>query len=163
MSLTLLLALPVILAALVLGASCAGPGSLGVTEGGLSPCPDSPNCVSSQVETGSPQYVAPLGIPRANEGEVSLSEVWTELVALLHSRPRVRVVTVTPEYVHAVFTTPMLRFKDDVEFMLAESEKEIHVRSASRVGHSDLGANRKRVENLRVELARRLSTKESSR
>jgi len=62
---------------------------------------------------------------------------------------RVRIVTAGETYLHAEFTSAVFRFVDDVEFLLDDAEKVVHVRSASRVGHSDLGVNRKRVEALR--------------
>jgi uncharacterized protein (DUF1499 family) len=61
-----------------------------------------------------------------------------------------QVVTVTPDYLHAEFTTRWLRFVDDVEFVVAPAERVIHVRSASRVGREDLGTNRRRVEAIRA-------------
>ena len=57
-------------------------------------------------------------------------------------------------YIHAEFRTRLLRFVDDVEFRLESETNEIAVRSASRVGYSDLGANRRRLERLRGELER---------
>ncbi|MDE0896022.1 MAG: DUF1499 domain-containing protein, partial [Planctomycetota bacterium] len=72
------------------------------------------------------------------------------LLALLESQPRVDLVTVEEEYAHAVFRTPLLRFRDDLELLLDSANSVIQVRSASRVGHSDMGANRRRIENLRA-------------
>ncbi|MEM9898790.1 MAG: DUF1499 domain-containing protein [Pseudomonadota bacterium] len=57
------------------------------------------------------------------------------------------IVQQSDEYIAAVFTTKIMRYKDDVEFRLDDAA--VHVRSASRVGYSDLGANRKRIESLR--------------
>ncbi|MFT6364114.1 MAG: hypothetical protein ACJAZ8_002538 [Planctomycetota bacterium] len=72
------------------------------------------------------------------------------LIELIEAQPRVELVTVEQTYAHAVFRTPLMRFRDDLEVRLDEPNTVIHVRSASRVGHSDMGANRKRVEALRV-------------
>jgi uncharacterized protein (DUF1499 family) len=55
------------------------------------------------------------------------------------------------DYVHVTFTTPMLRFVDDLELQVGEGA--VHVRSASRLGHGDHGVNRARVEALRAEWA----------
>ena len=52
-------------------------------------------------------------------------------------------------YLRAVFKTRLMRFRDDFEARLDAEAGRIHVRSASRLGYSDLGANRKRVEALR--------------
>jgi uncharacterized protein (DUF1499 family) len=57
----------------------------------------------------------------------------------------------SPEYLHAEFRTPWLGFVDDVEFFADRSAGCIHVRSASRLGYSDLGTNRRRLERLKQE------------
>jgi len=62
---------------------------------------------------------------------------------------RARVVTEDGCYIHVEFTSFVFRFVDDAEFLLDEAVKTIHVRSASRIGYSDLGVNRKRVEMIR--------------
>jgi uncharacterized protein (DUF1499 family) len=59
------------------------------------------------------------------------------------------VITETENYIHATFTSRIFRFVDDVEFYFMRDAPVIHVRSASRVGYSDLGVNRKRVEKIR--------------
>ena len=68
---------------------------------------------------------------------------------IIRSLPRSRIVTVHSGYVHAEFRSLLLGFVDDVEFFIDESEKLIHFRSASRVGQSDLGVNRQRMESFR--------------
>ena len=110
--------------------------------GRLSPCPASPNCVCSQDDEIAHQ-IKPLsftGGPR---------EAWQRLTSVVTQLPRTRIVTNGSTYLHVEFTTRLLRFVDDVEFLLDETAAVIHVRSASRVGHSDLGANRARVEAIR--------------
>jgi uncharacterized protein (DUF1499 family) len=133
--------------ALVLTLSaCSGtpPTDLGVHNGHLTRCPPSPNCVSSQA-SDSEHKVAPL--PLSGDLEQSRSR----LLALLVSQPRVTVVAEQNNYIHAEFTSRILRFVDDVEFLLGP--QAIEVRSASRLGHSDLGVNRARVEQLRQQLS----------
>ena len=68
------------------------------------------------------------------------------------SLPGARLVSATDTYLHARVSTRWLRFVDDLELLLDPEAGLIHVRSASRVGHWDLGANRRRVERLRREL-----------
>jgi uncharacterized protein (DUF1499 family) len=63
--------------------------------------------------------------------------------------PRVRLVTQTDTYLHAEFATAVFRFIDDVEFYVDETAGVVHFRSASRVGYSDLGVNRRRMEGVR--------------
>ena len=119
---------------------------LGVTDGRLAPCPTSPNCVSSQTDQDSK-----LIEPFKYDGDRQAAR--TRLLSVIAGFPRTRVKTEDDRYIHVVFTTRLLRFKDDVEFYFAEDEPVIHVRSASRVGYSDLGTNRRRVEALRKAFA----------
>ena len=64
--------------------------------------------------------------------------------------PGMKVVRHTEDYLYARHTSHWFRFVDDVEFLLERDLDVVHVRSASRVGYSDLGANRKRVERIRA-------------
>jgi uncharacterized protein (DUF1499 family) len=72
-----------------------------------------------------------------------------KLKRIVQTMPRALIVSETPAYLHAEFTSAVMRFVDDVEFSLDEPARSINVRSASRLGKSDLGVNRKRVEELR--------------
>ena len=102
-----------------------------------------PNNVSSRADPADREHhVAPL------EG-CTLADA----CAVIESLPRVRRVDEGPDYAHYVFTTLVFRFEDDVE--VEQGEGCIHIRSASRVGHSDLGTNRRRVEQIRSRLAAR--------
>jgi uncharacterized protein (DUF1499 family) len=134
-----------ILACLAILPQCSGsrPANLGVTNGILSPCPSSPNCVSSQ-SPDKEHYVAPLRY------EGTLTEARETLFSVIKSMDRARIVTDKGSYIHAEFTSALFRFVDDVEFYFDDANKTIHLRSASRVGYSDFGANRKRIENIRT-------------
>lgn len=139
----------VVLLGALLGIGCAGsmPEGLGVSAAGqLAPCPESPNCVSSMAPDEE-HRIAALAI----SGDPG--DAWSALEALLESTPRVSVVSIRDDYMHAEFTTRLMRFVDDVEFRMAADGSEIAVRSASRVGHSDMGANRDRIEWIRETLA----------
>ncbi len=114
----------------------------------LEPCPDSPNCVSSLEEDRS-RWVAPFDCP--DSGRATLRR----LRQILASMSRVRIVETDDTYVRAEFTSLVLRFVDDLELLLDTDAGLIHVRSASRVGSWDLGANRRRVEDLRRRLGGR--------
>ena len=130
----------------VLSAGCGAPPppTLGAEDGELAPCPASPNCV----HTGHrhPDGTRPLYL-RA-EGESS----WDSVRAVVEAMPRMAVVSVSERYVHAEERSRVFRFVDDLELLLAEDD-ELVVRSASRLGHSDLGVNGRRVERLRNALA----------
>jgi uncharacterized protein (DUF1499 family) len=118
------------------------PDKLGVVNGRLAGCPDSPNCVSSQSD--DPEHrVEPLPL------QGSASEALGRLKSVLEAMPRTRIVNDRNSYLHAEATSLVFGFINDLEFLVDEDEQVIHVRSASRVGHSDLGVNRDRVERIR--------------
>jgi uncharacterized protein (DUF1499 family) len=87
------------------------------------------------------------------EGEIE--PVREAIRKVLAEAPGARVVEADGNYVHAEFTTRVFRFVDDVEFLIDPGAKRVDFRSASRVGHSDLGTNRRRMTRLCRELARR--------
>ncbi len=105
-------------------------------------CPSSPNCVSSQ-SSDTDHFVDPLVYRGTLEGAKA------QLIQVLTSLPRTKIVKEEPAYLRAESTSLIFRFTDDLEFAFDDIQKLIHVRSASRVGYSDLGANRKRVETIR--------------
>jgi uncharacterized protein (DUF1499 family) len=120
------------------------------TSRALPPCPDKPNCVSSQAPAADTQHA--IGPLRFN-GDANAA--WERLRRALAAMPRTRIVEDTGDYLHAEATSLIFRFVDDLECSLDRSNGVIHIRSASRVGHGDLGVNRKRVENLRILMAGR--------
>ena len=131
---------------------CGGrmPDDLGADGGRLRDCPSSPNCVSSTAPASDDGHaIAALAVADGAEIEAA----WAGLVEELEARPRVEIVTRDSGYLHAVFTTRLMRYRDDVEFLRDDGASKIDVRSASRVGYSDMGANRARVESLRSALA----------
>lgn len=121
------------------------PNNLGVRDGKLAPCPSSPNCVSSQSEDAG-HKIEPLTYK--STPQVALAQ----LKQAIQSLPRTKIITETPNYLYAEFTSAIMGFVDDVEFYLDEDAKVIHLRSASRLGQSDLGVNRKRIETIRAKL-----------
>ena len=118
------------------------PDNLGLKNQLLSPCPRTPNCVSSQ-EKNSQHRIQPIIF------EGSLEHSKERLYLVINSMPGTRIITQEDVYWHVEFTTQLLRFIDDVEFYFDESQSLIHVRSASRQGYWDLGVNRRRVETIR--------------
>jgi len=131
------------LAVLVVGCSELRASQIGVTGGNLRLCPDSPNCVSSQSD--DPRHtIAPLRY------EGTAKKARELLIKVVLGMKRSRIVIAEELYLNTEFTSAFLRFVDDVEFLLDDGEKLIHVRSASRVGYSDFGVNRKRVEEIRT-------------
>jgi uncharacterized protein (DUF1499 family) len=108
----------------------------------LSPCPARPNCVSTQA-TGDGHAIAPF---RYRKSRAEAKESLKEIVRTLS---RTKLVEEDESYLHYEFTSLLLRFVDDVEFLLDDESKTIHFRSASRTGYGDLGVNRKRMEEIR--------------
>ena len=119
------------------------PTNLGVTAGKLAPCPSSPNCVCSQ-DSDDLHKIAPLTYTTGK------SEAISKLKEVIVSLPRTKIITETQDYIYAEFTTALMKFVDDVEFSVDDAAKVIHVRSASRLGQSDLGVNRDRIESIRA-------------
>lgn len=125
------------------------PARLGVAEGRLAPCPKGrPNCVCSQMPSGALKYGSSAHIPPFSYAGLP-GDAMTRLLAVLLGRPDCKVITQTPTYVHAEFSSRFFGFVDDAEFLLDDAAGVIHVRSASRLGYSDLGVNRARLEVLR--------------
>ena len=121
------------------------PTNLGVQSGQLAPCPSTPNCVSSQSQNAQ-NKIEPLTY------NSSPTEAIANLKTVIKSLPKTKIITETENYLYAEFTSALMGFVDDVEFYLDEGAKTIHVRSASRLGQSDLGVNRKRIETIRTKL-----------
>jgi uncharacterized protein (DUF1499 family) len=120
------------------------PSNLGVVDGRLAPCPDSPNCVSTQADDAG-HRMEPISCGS------SPREALEKIKAILASRPHAKIVSESDNYLHAEFTSALFRFVDDVEFLVDEKAGQIHFRSASRAGHGDLGVNRKRMEGIVAE------------
>lgn len=110
-------------------------------ENKLKPCPDSPNCVSTQ-STQAAKKRAPL--PFSGDP----TEALKQLQAIVEAMPRTKLVTAKDNYLHFTFKTWPIPFIDDVEFLLDAEAKVIHYRSASRVGYSDMGVNSKRMAKI---------------
>ena len=120
------------------------PASLGVTNGLLAACPHSPNCVCSQAPAQDVTHaIAPLSF----EGDPAAA--FARLRNVVVKLSGAKLITSRDDYLHFEFVTPLMGFIDDVEFLLDAAGRTIHFRSASRLGYSDLGANRKRIESIR--------------
>jgi uncharacterized protein (DUF1499 family) len=108
----------------------------------ITPCPQTPNCVSS-LDMDRRQFVEPFHFTG------SAKDAMEKLVNIISDFKRARVVLVNENLIQAEFTSLFFRFVDDAEFFFDERKKIIHVKSASRIGYSDLGVNRRRIENIR--------------
>ncbi len=127
--------------------SCSGqrPDNLGVNDGRLTPCPASPNCVCSD-HCDQQHHVQPFLLKQP------AAQAWETVKQVVRQLPRTRIITQTDAYLHAECSSAVFGFVDDLELHLRPADNIIAVRSASRLGHSDFGVNRKRVETLRARL-----------
>lgn len=121
------------------------PDDLGVRDGKLKPAPNSPNCVNSQAQDPT-HAIAPLAYRTTPEAALKA------IAAIVRATPRARIISQTNDYLYAEYESALMGFVDDVEFWLPSGEKIVHVRSASRLGHSDFGVNRRRIEDVRSRL-----------
>ena len=134
---------------LAIGLSGCGAGTptLRDSQGRLQPCDDGPHCVSSEAADAERQ-VAPLRHDDAPEAAMA------RLAKVIEAMPGAAIITRSDGYLHATFTTALLKFVDDAEFVASATRPGvIQVRSSSRIGYHDLGANRKRVEAIRAAFA----------
>lgn len=125
------------------------PSDLGVKNGRLVPCPATPNCVNSQTADAG-HTIAPLRYDAKPE------EAFAQLKQVVQAQPRTEVIKATDSYLYAEATSAIMGFVDDVEFYLDREAGVIQVRSASRLGESDLGVNRQRIETIRADLQKAL-------
>jgi uncharacterized protein (DUF1499 family) len=122
------------------------PTTIGLQAGRLAPCPSSPNCVCSY-DSDELHKIDPLRYSSTP------AAAWAALKQTIESLERTKIITATPDYLYAEFSSKLMGFVDDVEFYLDPAAGVIQVRSASRLGQSDLGVNRQRIELIRSQLA----------
>ena len=109
----------------------------------LPPCGMLPNCVNSDSGTGG-SAIAPLQ---------ATTEQWQALKRWLAAQDDWTITVETADFVQAVVKTPLMQFRDDVQLAFKQQAGDIQVRSSSRLGISDMGVNRRRIESLRAHLA----------
>lgn len=137
------IALVAIIALFVLGIRSSSGAVPGLVEGRLQRCPDTPNCVNSEYVSDAEHYIEPL-VYSADQVDQVLPRLKT-IIAEMGGN----IQEENTDYLAATFTSSIFRFVDDLEIRIDADQNTIHLRSASRVGRSDLGANRKRVERLK--------------
>ena len=109
----------------------------------LADCPDTPNCHCSEASRDNQRVER---FPVSKDPSQSIATLARTLEAL----PGVEVVQFDERYLYATATTSVMQYVDDIEFLLSDDKKSIQVRSASRLGKMDLGANAKRIAAIRV-------------
>jgi len=118
------------------------PDNLGLQNGQLKPCPDSPNCVCSENQSNAQHFIEPIA---GNE------ETWARLKQVMIAQGG-DIQTESSDYMHITFSTAVFHYVDDVEVHFDQEAGLIHLRSASRIGRSDFGVNRKRIETIKKAL-----------
>lgn len=139
----LFLIILIVIAFMVLGYRSRSGRPPGMEEGRLTECPDTPNCVCSEYKGDTAHYIAPLAVPDITDdtGNI-LIEAIKEAGGTIKTENR--------DYIAAVFSSSVFGFVDDLEVRIDKNKNEIQFRSASRVGYSDMGVNRKRVESIKA-------------
>ncbi|MFN0302012.1 MAG: DUF1499 domain-containing protein [Burkholderiales bacterium] len=125
------------------------PPDLGAKDGKLKPPSSTENSVSSQAglypDHPMRTYAAIAPIRFSGDGAAALAKVR----AIVESLEGIAIVRTEPMYLHLEATSKWFKFVDDIEFLVDDAEKRIHVRAAARIGRKDFGANRARVEAIR--------------
>ena len=121
----------------------------------LAECPDTPNCVST-LATDAMHAIAPI----AYEGD--LNTVRQQFLKAMQAIPRATLVAQDDHYIHMEYRSFLFRFVDDVEVIFDDRRKTIHFRAAARLGHSDLGVNRRRMEKIRAEFKKLMAGQKQS-
>jgi uncharacterized protein (DUF1499 family) len=124
--------------ALLAGCSSTKPSSVGLVDGNLNACPGTPNCVTTE---GTNPSATPLPFTD------SPKEAWVRAKVSV-TEAGGKIMGEEEGYLWAIFTSTAFRFVDDLELRMDEEAKVIHLRTASRVGYSDFGANKKRYRKI---------------
>lgn len=125
--------------------SSSVPDNLGVKNGKLALCPNSPNCISSQA-TDKEHSIAALKVSGSTD---AVMQRLADTIKTMDGK----VITTKGPYLHAEFRSKVFRFVDDLECYYDESKGLIEIRSAARLGYSDFSVNRNRAEELRKNFA----------
>jgi len=126
------------------------PGEpLGLVNEQLTPCPDKPNCICSEYKNDTAHYTKPI-IYKQSDLKL-ISSIITDMGGQVQIQ--------TEHYIAATFTSALFGFVDDLEARLDQNKQLLHIRSASRVGHSDFGVNKKRLEHFKKIYAEKLRLK----
>ena len=138
------IALVAVIALAVLGYRSHFTAAYGLVEGRLKRCPDTPNCVSSESGSNPEHAIEPLTFAAEDA-----TRVLPRLKAVIGDMGG-RIQAESTDYLAATFTSSVFRFVDDLELRIDTDRNAVHLRSASRVGRSDFGVNRKRVACLKT-------------
>jgi len=137
--------LSVILMAFLLGCSGQKLDVIAMDNERIIGCSSRPNCVSTEAEDAR-HLIAPFLL----KGDTTAG--WNAIRSIIASMPRTKIIKTTDHYLHAECRSRVFGFIDDLELKLDPAASIIKIRSASRIGYSDFGVNRRRIEALRQQL-----------
>ncbi len=127
--------------------SCSGerPKDIGVYDSTFSPCPKTPNCISSDAIDSKHKT-------NAFELNSAHAENWKAIYNAVDNLPNTKIITFNDRYLHAECSSAVFGFVDDLQLHLRNNTKHVAIKSAARLGYSDFGVNQKRIEQLRNQL-----------
>lgn len=123
----------------LLGFNSKSGKALGLVNDRLGICPNKPNCICSEFSDDTSHYVKPFILKE--DAMEKLIRIISDLGGVINQN--------NDKYLAATFTSQLFGFVDDLELRIDLNDEVIHVRSASREGHSDMSVNSKRVEEIR--------------
>lgn len=128
----------------------------GLVDGKLAQCPNTPNCVCTEYPSDDSHFIDPIAF--------SLSEKENIMTLIIEAMTAMNgtVIEQSADYLSATFTSGLFRFVDDFEVKVDVTAGLIHVRSASQLGKSDFGVNRKRVETFKALLLTKMKSIQST-
>lgn len=127
--------------------------AIGLVDGQLARCIAKPNCVCSEYPEDSTHYIEPFVIPDNLQSPQQVSQLMKNVLEKAGGKVQIQ----SNSYLSAIFESRFLGFIDDVEIRIDMSSKRVYLRSASRVGYSDLGANRSRATTIYSLLEKKLA------
>ena len=100
----------------------------------LKPCIEVAHCVREEWEVNN------------------IEEPFEEIKSIIENSPRIEIVEINGDYLHAEATSKWMKYVDDLEVSFLPESNILLIRSESRVGESDLGVNKKRVDLLKSKM-----------
>ena len=136
------LLLSIVIYLFILGMKSQSGHAPGLVNDQLSRCPDTPNCVNSEYPEQQDNYISPINILQNSKSNTLPLTTIKNIIQETAGSIQVE----NENYIAATFTSTIFHFVDDLEIRIDRKQNRIHLRSASRIGRSDLGANLKRVK-----------------
>lgn len=137
----------------ILGINSKSKNAPGLIDGFLSKCPNTPNCVCSENKDHSGHYISPINISQNPKHNINYFIILKDTVKSIGGTIQIE----NENYFSAIFSSAIFGFVDDLEVRINSDKKIIHIRSASRVGRSDMGVNKKRVELLKQTFKKKIN------